>query len=433
MKIAAFLMALTIGVPLGALFVRMSHRWARVIFFFMVLVPAHSFNIKFMAIDTYRGDARGFEVDLANLLALTLIVGMALGRRRYGRLVWVPKAARPFWLFILIAVISIIQSEIPLYGVFTLYQILLGYLAFVAAYNFLRYRPEEIRLAVTALAVAVVVQALEVFYAKYLGGIYRAVGTFYHPNTLSLYLELLVPILLAMILHRKTKLNGLYWLAVVGGLFAVISTFSRGGLAVLGGALGLVLMLSLYQRASGRKAALLVVLTLVGLLGMIKASDTIIQRFELAPESSGEARSYFNAAAQAIANSHPVGCGLNHYSHTIGKPEYQPYFERGADRSGVCHHIYWLTAAETGYVGLAAFLLFLASFYRVAWRLTRARPPSDFNALGMGILAGLTALHLHGFLEWILRQGPIWLIFFTISGLLLAAEEHEKKRKQALR
>ena len=72
------------------------------------------------------------------------------------------------------------------------------------------------------------------------------------------------------------------------------------------------------------------------------------------------------------------------------------------EEAGVCHHIYWLTAAEMGYSGLAVLLLILARFLsKMAWQV-RGEPVLERYLL-FGILVGMCALHTIGLLEWVFR------------------------------
>ncbi len=433
MKYALFSVAVLFGVPLGAMLVAISHKYARLLFMAMILIPVANISIKFFPHEWYLGDARGISVDLSNLVALMLLGGLAISPR-YRSLKLFPKNSWAFMLFMFFGALSMINAYLPLFASFTFVQLLLAFMMYITVYNFLRQDPADLDLAATTFAVALLIQALVVFREKYIWGIYRVTGTFWHPNTLSIYVEMLLPILLAVLLFKPVKRNILYWAAIVGGFFCVTSTFSRGGLVMLGGAVALVLGGSLWQKVTARKTVVIGILIAVALAGAVKASDSIIRRFNEAPAESGETRDNLNGAAREMAADHLFGVGLNNYYYAVSELRaYAKYFNLEAERAGVCHHIYNLFAAETGYPGLFAFLMLLFVFYWPAFKLALARPPTMYTTIGLGIFAGFTALHIHGLLEWIWRQLPITYLFFAICGVLIAAEEHAKREKRFAR
>jgi hypothetical protein len=52
------------------------------------------------------------------------------------------------------------------------------------------------------------------------------------------------------------------------------------------------------------------------------------------------------------------------------------------------------------------------------------------KAFCAGIFCGFLALHLQGFLEWILRQTPVWFLFCAMSGLLVAIANIRKSESR---
>jgi O-antigen ligase len=155
------------------------------------------------------------------------------------------------------------------------------------------------------------------------------------------------------------------------------------------------------------------------LLLLAKSLDTILERWSGAPKASEEARVLFNEAARAMLNDHSFGIGINMYSHVL---EHGGYADRlgmaPVDRSGVAHHIYWLTAAELGYVGLAAYALLLIAVLVLAIKAARARDVRGDIALG--IAAGLFVTYVHGTSEWILRQTAMSYAFWTAAAMVAA-------------
>jgi hypothetical protein len=187
----------------------------------------------------------------------------------------------------------------------------------------------------------------------------------------------------------------------------------------------LVVGMSSLRGIDARKLKIIGSLVVGGLLASLKSFETVYKRFAEAPKESEIARDLFNTAASAMASDHPFGVGINLYSYAL---EHDGYAERfnieAGDRAGIAHHMYWLTAAEAGYIGLACYLLLLASVLVGAARLVRDRGP--MGEISVGILAGLTVTYTQGMAEWILRQTPMsycfWLFAAMVSAFLARRE-----------
>lgn len=152
------------------------------------------------------------------------------------------------------------------------------------------------------------------------------------------------------------------------------------------------------------------------------AADTIIRRFQEAPESSEEARKEFNAAARDMARDHALGVGLNNFSRALTENEsYHAHLVvmKSEEQGGVAHHIYLLTAAEMGWSALGVFLLVLGRFLAIpAW--TGLRTPGFDGGLQISFALGMMALHTQGLLEWGFRVTPIVYQFLILAAAAMA-------------
>ena len=90
-------------------------------------------------------------------------------------------------------------------------------------------------------------------------------------------------------------------------------------------------------------------------------------------------------------------------------------------RGALVHNVYWLVAAETGYLGFATFVLLLMRPMIVSF-LCGWRHRKDVRGdllLGFGV--ALLAVYLHSFVEWVfITRGPQYMLALTfgiISGL----------------
>jgi O-antigen ligase len=198
-----------------------------------------------------------------------------------------------------------------------------------------------------------------------------------------------------------------------------VFSLSRGGMLMFLMASGFSVGASIVRKPTGRKIGLVAAGALVGLGGVIKAWDTIVNRFLHAPKESEEARVLFNKAAALMASDHPFGVGINMYSHVL---EHGGYAARlnidPGDRNGIAHHIYWLTTAETGYVGAATFVLLLAVVLGNAAR--SMGKPDGRGDLAVGLVAGLTVTYTQGTAEWIGRQTNMSYLFWLFAAIGVA-------------
>ena len=173
-----------------------------------------------------------------------------------------------------------------------------------------------------------------------------------------------------------------------------------------------------------RRLIILGCLGLGGLIAGAAASRTIIQRFLEAPKESEETREGFNLCAARMAREFPFGAGINNFSYMIGQTRYgedAPDLPEGGKDDGVAHHIYWLIASEMGYFGLGCFVLLFAGVQGKALAMALRGKTGLCRAYAAGVFCGLLALHLQGFLEWILFQTNIWFLFCAQLGALTAA------------
>jgi hypothetical protein len=133
-----------------------------------------------------------------------------------------------------------------------------------------------------------------------------------------------------------------------------------------------------------------------------------------------------NEAAAQMLRDHAFGVGLNCYSYVLTHRLDQD--DRGKEllsekedeqQASFCHHIYWLTAAETGYLGLAVFIVVILRFMWLTG--SYALRSSSLEAILLSAyFLGFLAAHLQGFSEWALRSTPSIYLFALSSGVCVA-------------
>ena len=271
----------------------------------------------------------------------------------------------------------------------------------------------------------------------------RAYGTFEQPNPYAGYLGLVLPLAYGLFLTRLTAplerrvvfLPALAFyglcLSVMGA--AMVMSWSRG--AWLGAAAALVVVsVARSRRAAllfGGMAVLLLFLAFLGSLNLLP--EFISQRFadvlpylrpfdvrevEVSPENWAvvERMAHWQAGWEMFS-AHPwLGVGFGNYA-----PIYPAYALPGWDEPlGHAHNYYLNLAAETGLVGLAAYLLFWGASLREGWRAVRCS--SGFaQGVALGVLGVLAHLTVHNFFDNLYVHG-MYVHFAMLLGLVAGAQ-----------
>lgn len=254
------------------------------------------------------------------------------------------------------------------------------------------------------------------------GRFMRAYGTFEQPNPYAGYLGLTIPLAAGLVVAGIVPIGGRvkgWWLVWAGAsgvlmLAALIMSWSRG--AWLGLAAAVAVMAVAIVARSGRAALLggLVLVVLFYILltgGLALLPPSIVQRFgDFVPylgvaDVRGMEITDANFAvlermahwqsALAMWNDHPwLGVGIGNY-----EPLYYDYaLPLWPLPLGHAHNYYLNIAAETGIIGLAAYLILWAAAFVVTWRATR-QATGWYWGVALGILGVLTHLSVHNLFD----------------------------------
>lgn len=275
-----------------------------------------------------------------------------------------------------------------------------------------------------------------------LGRFMRAAGSFHQPNPYAGYLGLTLPVAVSLALWGWQRVGGLpirptIWALLYSGLAGVISagllaSWSRGGwLGAIAG-VGLVVVLRSRRMLLASLTGLLLLL-LMGAMGGLNPSwmpASISERVADIPAYLGVGISEIVAqpvndenfsvierlahwlAAQRMWEMAPwLGVGPGNYA-TVYPDVRLPLWE---DALGHAHNIYLNVLAETGLIGLAAYLLMWGGIVGWLWRQSRRSPSASWErALGVGVLGVVAHLSVHHLFDNLYVQGiqlqiALWL------------------------
>ena len=397
----------------------------------------------------YRGVDRGFGVTLPDLFFFGFFLYMLMGGWRRS-VDWLPFNSIPWFVLIGVSSLSLVGSLDPLLGLFTIHKFVRCWVLYFVIVNVIRHRA-DLKVVLGAMALAIILQGCVVFWDKYITGrvIARSVGTFRHPNTLAMYTDLILPVLTAAFLTTaiSKRMRSLFVVAILAGFISVLFTKSRAAMILLPAALGAVVVTSVVFKPTARKFLVMAVGVVVVSLIVAMALPRLIRRFESAPKESAETRNYFNDAAKAMADENLFGVGINLYSLALSNTDYYWYVYpdrvdvadpeafresvQGQSRLGTAHHIYWLYAAETGYIGLVVFVTHIGVFWVYNVILFFREKDHLFRSIFLGMLVGTSFHHLHGLLEWIFRQTEVQYLYFVLMGTMVAMVRIRRDERRA--
>lgn len=261
----------------------------------------------------------------------------------------------------------------------------------------------------------------------------RATGTIGHPNILSYFFEILLPVMLALALTRQAGHRQLwYGLVFAAGIGGILTTLSRGSWITLPVSLSIVFFLVYGHRIVRIKSA--VAMFLIGcLLAAVTyfAYPVIEKRFTHTDYKSAQSRNPLNWASISIIEKYPVfGIGLNNFAEVFKR-----YDETGLSRifrgyQHVVHNLHLWIIAETGIVGYLAYLAPFVVTIGIAWRVAPRAPPLH-KAILIGISAGLLAHLAHGMVDPGFRISiTVSFLIFTLMGIAGAiAMQHPVRNK----
>jgi putative inorganic carbon (HCO3(-)) transporter len=245
------------------------------------------------------------------------------------------------------------------------------------------------------------------------------VGTYFdNTNELALMLDVLLPIAIVLGVTSKgvRRLGYLVSAAIIGT--AAVMTFSRGGF------LGLVSMGGVLMWKLGRGKRLRMVLAGLLLAGAFAAAMpsgyserlfTILHPADDSTNSAQERQAILGRAVE-VALHHPIiGIGLANFS------EYSP-------NGKVAHNSYVEIAAELGWIGLLAYMIFLVAPFRSLKRIERGSFTSglfshpdgnerrELYAISVGLQAMIVAFMVCSFFASVQYSWhPYYIVGFSIA------------------
>lgn len=438
LKYIIFFIVLFIGVPIAVVLAKRFDFVEKSLWFLLLFFTAKTEDINFFSMETYRGTARGFEIGLVDITAIILFFVIYSRRDKFP--ITIPAGSSLYFIYFAFSFISIINSDVYIYSFFELWKMIRMYFYFFVVYNLVRSF-DDIEQFLKFMLIIVGFITFMVLKQKYLEGMFQTRGPFPHQNSLVMYMIVYGSIFLSYLLNVKNAKLYVWLLAFGAASVDIISTLSRGGMAVFSISIFIIFLLSYRNKFTLKKLGITLVF-LIGATGILyKASDTIIERVQTAPEESLNVRVVLAQAAQNMANDKTFGIGLNNFGLKINPPySYGEHIERkdSDEKGGLVETVYLMVAAETGWHNLLVFISFLLFFYFKNIKNYLALKKGKYKKyryLPMAFIGCLTSIYLQSTMEWVLKQTNnfyqlmfIFALIVAITRILQKGKKHGKSK-----
>jgi hypothetical protein len=365
------------------------------------------------------GFVKGAEFSGLDLVALAVYFSLPRARS--------PVPFRMAMLVYFAAVLlSSLQAEEPIAALFYAWQlarIFLVYAVVSKACVSERFVPSLL----AGMSVALCFEACIVIWQRFALNVIQPTGALGHQNGLGLMSEFVVFPNLALLLARYPRLllarypRGLALVTFFSGALTAALTASRATIGLAG--LGYIALFSLsIQRRGTQWKALMGFIGVVGMVLLaVLALSSLERRFAISAGSSYDERAAFESAAATILADHPMGIGANNYAFfatTEGYSRNARVASLDPALSPHVHSIYWLTAAETGYLGLVALVLLLLRPLTVAFICAWRNRGDRRSELLLGLGTSLLIVYIHSAFEWATLNVEIQYVLAMVVGMV---------------
>ena len=429
-------------------------------FMFLMMIAGSTvperMSVNFLSHDNYRGTSQGIEISGLDILAFSVLVASVLVPRAGQRRWFWPAGLTGLVIFATYCFGSVLFSQPQLYGTFELWKLLRG-LVFFLATAFYVQSIREFKLLTLGLVFAVGFEGLVSYRQRLFVDMIRVQGHLNHPNSLSMYLCLVGPVLVA----GAAAVSFPRWLrrgcliALIMTAATMILTLSRTGVVAFGFVVLAATACCVPWRITWKKLA--VGLTTVAVIVVFLAASwkPLMARFgesTLSEEylEGGEGRGIYLRWAGMIVADHGWGIGLNNWSYWVSKVygarEGINYEDYDASQGLVdlthrfpgyyaapAHNLGALILGELGVVGLLLFALLWLRWFQVAATFFFRRNADPLRVLGIGIFFGFGGVFLQSMTEWTYRHSPIFITFHILAGALVGLHYYSKNKNPARR
>jgi O-antigen ligase len=393
--------------------------WLLIGFFPFLLSAVPKLTLSAIAWPDWPGYVKGLQISALDLYALALFLAFPQLRHKAPFRI-------PMVLYFLTIGLASAWSQVPTAAVFYLWQLLRAFFLYRIVASACT-NPLNVRWVLNGIAGGLLLECGLAIWERFGEGMTQAGGSFGHQNFLGLVSHFAVFPFFALLLagDRRTPNS----IVPIAGIITWVATASRATLGLGGAGLVVTFCITAARRWTAQKARILVVGVILAALAVPAGISSLESRFSKNPLSDYDERDVLVDVAQMMLERSPLGVGPNNFTvvaNTAG------YFDKvpiaWTSRSAIVHNIYWLAAAETGYLGLAALVLLLAAPFWVAIRTGWKSRDNLRGHLLLGVAASLLVVYIHSYFEWIFMTFQVQYIFAITLGLIAGLVAQERAR-----
>lgn len=422
------LAVLIFAVPVLMMLLRQNPRYRRYLYFLIGFLPfvinAWNLDAAIISWPLWQGQTKGLILSLLDSLALAIVITSR-------RSPWTFPFVGIGIAYLLTAVVSMAFAANPQASFFYVWQLGTMILLMMAV-TIVCLDENGPRIIIAGLVCGITLQAGFAISQK-LSGVIQASGTLGHQNLLGMITHfVLFPSLAMLLASNKSRLP---LIGVAAAMIVVAFGASRATIGLAGAGVVLLIGLSMIRKPSARKTKAAVAGMLALAVATPVAWSSLESRYAVqSVDGSSEEREAFERAAKMILDDYPMGVGANQYvvvANTQGYSERAGVIWNYSSRAAKVHNAYLLVAAETGYLGLLAFMVFMfvpiIMAFRFAWK--RRGDPRGELALGIGV--AMTIVSLHCLYEWVLVTSLVQYMIAINLGMLGGMMLQRKAEKRA--
>jgi putative inorganic carbon (hco3(-)) transporter len=340
----------------------------------------------------------------------------------------------PLTLYVAIAMCSLCVAQDITLSLFELFLFAQLYLVYFYVANRVRTR-EEVRFVVALLLLGALLESLMIIALKFsnlgtsvigpahiyvesdptTGG--TRIGGTMGPNVAGAYLSVLLALAVSVLFTNLKRIDK--WMAaavLMLGQIAILLTFSRGAWMALVVAISGLCIVACREGWFSWKLPVTAIL----IFALLYAPFGSAVSTRLFGDDNGAAESripLMNVAFRIISDSPILGVGSNNFS-VVMERYLTSEFRQPRAFVFIVHNKYLLIWAETGIIGLLAFLAFLAGALRKGWQCWKFQDRL-FSPVALGCLAGVAGHMLHMAVDHF-RNRPAQQLLWLIAGLFVA-------------
>jgi O-antigen ligase len=387
------------------------------------------YEIAILGEPEWPGILKGFDISAMDLI----IWAVYLGRPRARPVLSIRLPFKfSFVLYIGAVLLSALQAPNPTATFYYAWQLLRIFIVYAVVARACLDNRLTISL-LKGLAFGLCFEACFVLWQRFILHYLHVAGTFGQQNMVGFATHFVVIPFFALLLSRQIDWR-LAAIPIIGAIINVITT-SRASIGFLGGGLSVLFLLSMLRKWTGRKVRILAASVFV----LALLSPLAYRQLELRYGPSGlpayeeqGGREQLNDTAQMILADNPWGIGANNFYVVANR---QGYYQRAGvavlSDNLIPHNIYWTTAAEIGYVGLVAFMIFLIRPLLLALSCGWRNRKDQRGDLLLGLAISLITVYLHSYFEWALLSDMAQYLFAINIGMVAGLAQQLGHRSDA--